>query len=190
MLKLHQGLEIISSMISKKEMNTSLEKKPYLYPVKIIVKFLESLSHLNEYVKDEEFTIKFINEASEGIKERFAEKINEDIKEIEAISMQTFLSAIDVVLKRNRREGENIRRQVEKTIIIDYLQSTNLSKQIQGISLITDILRINDLIKTSYYEIIKEDMEKVNKIVKTVEQLQLVGIAILQTCSPRYNKKI
>ena len=189
MLKLHQGLEIISSMITQKEINTNLEQKPYSYPVKVIIKFLESLSHLHEYIKDEDFSYKFINEASEGLRERFTEKTKEDLKEIEAISMPTFLSAIDVILKNNKKEGENIRRQIETTIIIDYLLSTNTAKQIQGITLISDVLRVNDLIRTSYYEIVKEDSEKVNKIVKTVEQLQLVGIVFCKCPQPEIMRK-
>ena len=111
---------------------------------------MESISNLHEFIKDEDFTIKFISEAKEAIKKRFCEITEDDVKEIAELSLKKFISGIDIVLKHNKNEGEKLKKQIEATINLNYLRSTNYLIQLQGLSILSDSLQINELCKEFY----------------------------------------
>ncbi len=83
---------------------------------------------------------------TEAIGKRFLTPREKDLKEIERLTNATFFSALDVVLSRAKKlTNKDLRTNIETAMLVTYIKSDNLMRKIQGITLLSDYLKIPEL---------------------------------------------
>ena len=117
------------------------------YPVYILGRLIESM----EYIFDNSIDVdinSYIVSLAQACQKRFSECRDSDLKEIDSMSARGFFGLFNTALFRAKKiNNEDVQKYIEGQMLINFIKSDNLMRKLQGIAMLSENLKINEICK-------------------------------------------